>query len=116
MNNTKRKSRLRDFSFWLGNRDSNPNKQSQSLSCCRYTIPQCARTDIIIALFYRLSRVFLYFVNKIYFYTKSAASKSSVAKTASEDAAATTTRLRLKYASRTATAKPATADSIKPVA
>ena len=26
--------------FWLGNRDSNPNKQSQSLSCCRYTIPQ----------------------------------------------------------------------------
>ena len=27
-------------SFWLGNRDSNPNKQSQSLSCYRYTIPQ----------------------------------------------------------------------------
>ena len=27
--------------FWLGNRDSNPNKQSQSLSCYRYTIPQC---------------------------------------------------------------------------
>ena len=26
--------------FWLGNRDSNPNKQSQSLSCYRYTIPQ----------------------------------------------------------------------------
>ena len=26
--------------FGLGNRDSNPNKQSQSLSCCRYTIPQ----------------------------------------------------------------------------
>ena len=25
---------------WLGNRDSNPNKQSQSLSCYRYTIPQ----------------------------------------------------------------------------
>ena len=29
-------SRLR----WLRNRDSNPNKQSQSLSCYRYTIPQ----------------------------------------------------------------------------
>ena len=26
--------------FWLWNRDSNPNKQSQSLSCYRYTIPQ----------------------------------------------------------------------------
>ena len=26
--------------FWLRNRDSNPNKQSQSLSCYRYTIPQ----------------------------------------------------------------------------
>ena len=25
---------------WLRNRDSNPNKQSQSLSCYRYTIPQ----------------------------------------------------------------------------
>ncbi len=25
---------------WLGNRDSNPNKQSQSLSCYPYTIPQ----------------------------------------------------------------------------
>ena len=31
----------RSVFFWLGNRDSNPNKQSQSLSCCRYTIPQC---------------------------------------------------------------------------
>ena len=28
------------FLFWLRNRDSNPNKQSQSLPCCRYTIPQ----------------------------------------------------------------------------
>ena len=26
--------------LWLWNRDSNPNKQSQSLSCYRYTIPQ----------------------------------------------------------------------------
>ena len=26
--------------LWLRNRDSNPNKQSQSLPCCRYTIPQ----------------------------------------------------------------------------
>ena len=28
------------FLYWLRNRDSNPNKQSQSLSCYRYTIPQ----------------------------------------------------------------------------
>ena len=40
--------------LWLGNRDSNPNKQSQSLSCCRYTIPQdywnglyCSTTDFV---------------------------------------------------------------------
>ena len=33
--------RQKRFRFWLGNRDSNPNKQSQSLSCYRYTIPQC---------------------------------------------------------------------------
>ena len=25
---------------WLGNRDSNPNRQSQSLQCYLYTIPQ----------------------------------------------------------------------------
>ena len=31
---------LRVLSFWLGNRDSNPNRQSQSLQCYRYTIPQ----------------------------------------------------------------------------
>ena len=27
--------------LWQGNRDSNPNIQSQSLLCCRYTIPLC---------------------------------------------------------------------------
>ena len=32
---------------WLGYRDSNPNKQSQSLSCYRYTISQ--RNGYIIA-------------------------------------------------------------------
>ena len=33
--------------FWLRNRDSNPNKQSQSLSCYRYTIPQRKKYYII---------------------------------------------------------------------
>ena len=33
--------------LWLGNRDSNPNKQSQSLSCYRYTIPQNHNKNII---------------------------------------------------------------------
>ena len=32
--------KLRYTRIWLRNRDSNPNKQSQSLSCYRYTIPQ----------------------------------------------------------------------------
>ena len=27
--------------FWLGMKDLNPHKQSQSLSCCHYTNPQC---------------------------------------------------------------------------
>ena len=35
-----KKGRLKNLPDWLGNRDSNPNKQSQSLSCYRYTIPQ----------------------------------------------------------------------------
>ncbi len=42
---TKKAPLLRCF-VWLGNRDSNPNKQSQSLSCCRYTIPQCFSNGI----------------------------------------------------------------------
>ena len=55
--------------FWLRNRDSNPNKQSQSLPCCRYTIPHCyfaMPIPISRRLFYhrgaKLSRVFLYFL------------------------------------------------------
>ena len=35
--------------FWLGYRDSNPNIQSQSLLCYRYTIRLSAFADIIIA-------------------------------------------------------------------
>ena len=31
---------LRDQLVWLGNLDSNQDKQSQSLLCYRYTIPQ----------------------------------------------------------------------------
>lgn len=45
-------------SFWLRNRDSNPNKQSQSLSCYRYTIPQYIRSVIIITQFSALSSIF----------------------------------------------------------
>ena len=36
---------------WLGNRDSNPNKQSQSLSCYRYTIPQNSVTILLYQFF-----------------------------------------------------------------
>jgi hypothetical protein len=34
------KIQYREFSNWLGNLDSNQDKQSQSLLCYRYTIPQ----------------------------------------------------------------------------
>ena len=37
------------FSFWQPNRDSNPNIQSQSLLCYRYTIRLSAFADYIIA-------------------------------------------------------------------
>ena len=36
--------------FWQRDRDSNPNKQSQSLSCYRYTIP-LGTSDIILSVF-----------------------------------------------------------------
>ena len=38
------------FCFWQRDRDSNPNKQSQSLSCYRYTIP-LGTSDIILSVF-----------------------------------------------------------------
>ena len=48
-----KKSTSRNLSiFWLGNRDSNPNKQSQSLSCYRYTIPQCNITYYILNFYF----------------------------------------------------------------
>ena len=51
-------------SFWLGNRDSNPNKQSQSLSCYRYTIPQYFfDSKSIITTFYRIVKQILKFID-----------------------------------------------------
>lgn len=43
---------------WLGNRDSNPNKQSQSLSCYRYTIPQNIEQYYYISIFYNVKSFF----------------------------------------------------------
>ena len=60
----KKSSFRRTRIFWLGNRDSNPNKQSQSLSCYRYTIPQCGRADIIIATFSHFVKGVLKFFEK----------------------------------------------------
>ena len=40
-----KKPSLRMVFVWLPNRDSNPNKQSQSLSCYRYTIRQYHRNE-----------------------------------------------------------------------
>ena len=51
------------FCFWQRDRDSNPNKQSQSLSCYRYTIP--LRTmDIILLHFPIVNSLFKIFWKK----------------------------------------------------
>ena len=53
-------------SFWQREKDSNPHKQSQSLSCYPYTIPlfglALARTNVIIAKLWKLSRVIFTFL------------------------------------------------------
>src|SRR5579863_6239124 len=43
--------------WWLGNLDSNQDKQSQSLLCYRYTIPQYFRTISIAYIGKRLLRM-----------------------------------------------------------
>ena len=42
--------------FWLGKKDLNPHKQSQSLSCCRYTIPQSIFATLVYHNVFLLSR------------------------------------------------------------
>ena len=44
--------------LWLRNRDSNPNKQSQSLSCYRYTIPQCRYGLLLYTLYPKSQQIF----------------------------------------------------------
>ena len=63
-----KKHRFCGASFWQGNRDSNPNIQSQSLLCCRYTIPLNARffrTHYILTQFGRFVKGFLKLFVKI---------------------------------------------------
>ena len=60
--------------FWQREKDSNPHKQSQSLSCYPYTIPlsfvfcdpQLTSAGLIIAKKRKLSRGFLNFFEKIF--------------------------------------------------
>ncbi len=47
------------LTFWLPDEDSNPDKQSQSLPCYRYTIGQCLTCFTIIFTFFP-------FVNSIF--------------------------------------------------
>ena len=54
-------SDLNGVFIWLGNRDSNPNKQSQSLSCYRYTIPQNLQHDYYITFFKKVKLFVKYF-------------------------------------------------------
>ncbi len=57
--------------YWLGNRDLNPNKQSQSLSCYRYTIPQCnAQVGYGLLLYTLLSKCQHLFQKKSNFFCK----------------------------------------------
>ena len=63
----KRKALLRSaFLFWQPNRDSNPNIQSQSLLCYRYTISHRMRM-IVYQDRKDLSRFFRKFVDKIFY-------------------------------------------------
>ena len=58
----KEKSTCKASALWLPNEDLNPDKQSQSLSCCRYTIGQYLTCFIIIAiLFIIVNRSFNFF-------------------------------------------------------
>ena len=55
------------FFIWQRNRDSNPNKQSQSLSCYRYTIPLNALllytpNGVLSSLFLKNFHLFLLFI------------------------------------------------------
>ena len=51
--------------FWLGNRDSNPNKQSQSLSCYRYTIPQYSQQEYYTPFLQDVKGIFIFFSIKL---------------------------------------------------
>ena len=55
-------TRLGGFVFWQRDRDSNPNKQSQSLSCYRYTIP--LGREILYYYNFRMSIVYSKFFRK----------------------------------------------------
>ena len=52
------------FFFWQRDRDSNPNKQSQSLSCYRYTIP--LRREILYYYSFRMSIVYSKIFKKVF--------------------------------------------------
>ena len=54
------------FCFWQPNRDSNPNIQSQSLLCYRYTIRLSAFACYIIATVFAFVKSFFEFFKKIF--------------------------------------------------
>ena len=62
--NKKRKHPVGYFLFWQRDRDSNPNKQSQSLSCYRYTIP--LGREILYYYNFRMSIVYSNFFRKFF--------------------------------------------------
>ena len=60
---TKKAPHFCGASFWQGNRDSNPNIQSQSLLCCRYTIPLCYNGLYFITQYSVCQVLFLIFID-----------------------------------------------------
>ena len=50
--------RLTSLGLWQRNRDSNPNKQSQSLSCYLYTIPLYFQREILYPIHSKMSIAF----------------------------------------------------------
>ena len=59
--NTKKALAFASAFLWLGMRDLNPHKQSQSLSCCHYTNPQRFQRTILYHKGFGLSIGFLNF-------------------------------------------------------
>ena len=58
---------LSAFKTWLRKKDLNPHKQSQSLPCCHYTIPQYLITILLNAYYYSRIMIVCQYILEIFF-------------------------------------------------